>query len=563
MPVAFIKKNVLVNGTYQSKWVQIKKIYLKKNGVWTSLATAYVKKVVSGVSKWVKVFEGTGPTLNSAPVLSSSKGGKLYDTFTTTNGSWDNAISFTRIWIRSDTENGIYSAISGATSTTYTTTNADDGKWIRSEVTASDGSRQNQAASAAVNITKYKPVNISTPTLSGSTRVDSSLFVTGTGTSYWRNTTDYSSDTYPNTFSYYWQKSNGTVAANNSDSDTYTPKAGDVGHQIRCKITATNSGGSTEAYSGFSAAIEAKLKPGKMATPTASDITTTSIKWNFVKPTITATNDEAITFHYYTNTTGVAPADSDAGELGGGFITGSSQSLTLSYTSSTSPTKQYLWVRAQNNYGDAGEWSDRAEATPTAEVTRIAAPTGATVTGGTAVNVASTQLVRIDNNTKDQYWSIVRRRPMSLSWDAVTGATSYEYHYNGDGTTPAETIDLAFTTSVTTTSKSESFDASPFGNQTWYFWVRSKATASNYSTWVYMGNVTVAQISVTSFVLRIYRGNGTSFTTATKAYAWDDFNYAWNNLISRGNPSSGGEGHFARMIFTVNGTSLTRDTNTV
>lgn len=561
MPVIFLKKS--------TGWTKIKKVYVKKNGTWTALATAYVKKVVSGTSKWVKVFEGDGPSLNSAPVLTASNGGKLYDTFTTTNGSWDGATSFTRVWLRSDTETGTYSTISGQTSTTYTTTNSDNGKWIRSEVTASDGVKSNQASSLPYNVTKYIPVSLTAPTLSGSTRVAAGLYVTGEGATYWKSTTIYTSDTSPASYSYAWQKTNGTAAANSTNSSTYTPTATDVGQTIRAVVTATNTGGSTNATSAFSAAIEAKLVPAKMETPTSSGITTTNITWTVVKPAAVAgTHDSPVTWEYYTNTSGTAPSASTTatGEVGFDI----SLSVSLTYTSSTSPTKRYFWARGINNYDEAGEWSDRAEATPTAEVTRITAPTSPSVSIGTHTMSASTSLVRNSNTQKDQYWSIVRKGPVSLSWVKVTGATSYEYYYSTTNSAPEETISLALVTSVAgqaTQSASITFDAST-SNQTWYFWIRSKASASDYSTWVSMGaGVTVTAISVTVFNIRIYRGNGTAFDgPSPTAPAWDAFNYPWQTLTNRGNPNAypyTAEGHYAQIRFTANGTFYTRDSGIV
>jgi hypothetical protein len=569
MPKSFIKKNVLVNGNYVSKWVELKKIYLKRNGSWTSLATAYVKKNVlvgsSYVSKWVKVFEGTGPTLNSSPTLTASNGGKLYDTFTTTNGSWDGATSFTRIWLRSDTETGTYTTISGQTSTTYTTTDADNGKWIRAEVTASDGVKENQASTTPYNITKYKPVSLTAPTLSGSTRVDAGLYVTGDTATYWKSKTINTSDTSPASYSYAWQKTNGTAAANSTDSSTYSPTSTDVGQTIRAVVTATNTGGSTAAYSAFSAEIEAKLVPNKMATPTSSGITTTNITWTVVKPAAVAGSyDSPVTWEYYTSTSSTAPSASTAATGEVGFDISLSKNIT--YTSSTSPSIQYFWVRGVNNYSEKGEWSDAASATPTAEVTRITAPTSPSVSVGTHTMTASTSLVRISNVSKDQYWSIVRKGPVSLSWVKVTEATSYEYYYSGTNSAPNDTIDLALTNSVSgqaTQSASISFDAAS-SDQTWYFWIRSKATASNYSTWVYMGSVTITAISVTAFAIRLYRGSSTStFSNPDNPPAWDDFNYPWRSLFDRGNPATGGEGHYAQIRFTANGIAYIRSTSTV
>lgn len=246
MPVAFIKKS--------TGWTQIKKMYLKKNGSWTALATAYLKK--NGA--WTKVFAGSGPSLNSAPTITPRLGGKLFDTYDSTNGSWDGATTYTRQWSRSDNETGPFENITGATSTSYKTVSTassdDDGKWITVTVRASDGTNFNEAAAKAVKITKYKPVALIVPAISGTVAEDSTVTALTTLGTYWKNTTDNTGDTAPNDFTYRWYWGD-TTGDDLGSSSTYTIQSTDVGHTLRVDVTATNTGGETTSTSNQTATV--------------------------------------------------------------------------------------------------------------------------------------------------------------------------------------------------------------------------------------------------------------------------------------------------------------------
>jgi hypothetical protein len=246
MPVAFIKKSV--NGV--SKWVQIKKMYLKRNGAWTALATAYVKR--NGA--WTKVFAGSGPSLNSSPVITPREGGKLFDTYDSTNGSWDGATSYTRQWSRSDNETGPFENITAATSTSYKTVSDDDDKWITVTVRASDGTNFNEAAAKAVKITKYKPVALTLPAISGTLAANSTVTALTTLGTYWKNTTDNTGDTAPDNFTYRWYWGDAT-GDDLGSSSTYTIQSTDVGHTLRVSVTATNTGGETTSTSNQTSTI--------------------------------------------------------------------------------------------------------------------------------------------------------------------------------------------------------------------------------------------------------------------------------------------------------------------
>jgi hypothetical protein len=246
MPKGYLKRN--------GAWVELKKMYVKKNGVWTNLATAYLKK--NGV--WAKIFTPAGPSLNSSPTITPRAGGKLYDTYDSTIGSWDNAVTYSRQWGRSDSSSGPFSDIAGQTSAAYVTRDADDGKYITVTVRATDAnSLFAEAAAVPVQIVKYKPISLAAYTISGSPTVGGTLTAVEVLGVTWESTTDNSGDTYPDDFDYEWQWADtGGTAYNDNNSSTYSITTQDLGHTIAVRVTGTNTGGSTtSAYSAATAAV--------------------------------------------------------------------------------------------------------------------------------------------------------------------------------------------------------------------------------------------------------------------------------------------------------------------
>lgn len=447
MPVIYTKRN--------DTWQKILKVWMKRSDTWTPIRTVWVKR--SGT--WSKVF-GAGPSLNSAPVITAAGNGYLFDSFTTTNGSWDNATSYTRKWLRSDTENGIYSEISGATSTTYITTASDNGKWIRSEVTASDGTNSNQATSAAKLIKRYAPVNLAIPTISGTAKTGNTLTAAGTSSTYWKATTDKTGDTSPETFTYKWYYANGSVATNNDDTASYVIDSDDDGQTLRVKITATNSGGSTTSgFSTATATITTPKPPNTPATPTTSGITSTNITFNWTAPTVDATHNAATSIDYYKSTSSTAPTNLTE-PTGNNPIATLSESF--SFVKTNSPDTYYFWVRAVNDDGQSS-WSSY-----------VSGSILATLSPNPPTNLSLTT-----DNSK-----------ITVSWTAGAvdalhpAADDYYVYYNNDGTTPTVDQNGGFWAGNVTTTEISPLDA----NTNYYVWVQSSETAeTTYSAFVYAG----------------------------------------------------------------------------
>jgi hypothetical protein len=233
-----------------SAWTKINSIFVKTGSTtWTETLGAWIK---TGSNTWTRVFTRILVPANTVlPDITGST--KLYGTLTGSLGSWtspNGTNSYARQWQRASNSGGVagaFSAISGATSSTYTTTDSDDNKFVCLRVTATNLSGSATAQSYEYLITKYTPVALSTYSLSGV------AIVGGTLTAFeqigtWKGTTTITGDTSPSTFEYEWSWSDGTVrqstAFNSTNSNTYTIVSGDLGKIIRVRVTGTNSGGS-------------------------------------------------------------------------------------------------------------------------------------------------------------------------------------------------------------------------------------------------------------------------------------------------------------------------------
>jgi hypothetical protein len=145
-----------------------------------------------------------------------------------------------------------------------------------------------------------------------------------------------------------------------------------------------------------------------------------------------------------------------------------------------------------------------------------------------------------------------------MTWTAGSGATSHEIYYSTSSTTPSSSTDADYPDLTTSYEDYWDYDTST----TYYYWVRAR-NDNGTSAWVYIGSKTIPALSVTSFSIRIYRGNGSSFANPSSPPTYTDYYYGWTSLTSRGNPSSGGEGHYAYVAATLNGTARTATSATV
>jgi hypothetical protein len=163
----------------------------------------------------------TGSTIVTS-VLSSSTGGWL-----------NNPSSYVYQWKRNGT------SIIGANSSTYTLISVDIGANITCTVTATNAGGSSSSISNSIGPISSggtAPVNTASPIISGST-INGQILTVSNGS--WSNT--------PTSYSYQWKR-NGTNISGQT-SNTYILTNTDVGTNISCTVTATNTYGSASSTS--------------------------------------------------------------------------------------------------------------------------------------------------------------------------------------------------------------------------------------------------------------------------------------------------------------------------
>lgn len=209
------------------------------------------------------------PTSTAAPTVSGTP--QQGQTLTTSDGSWTGLpLTFGYAWDDCDTTGNNCTAITGATSSSYTLTASDVGQTVRSVVTASNPFGSGASSSDPTSpVTPLPPANTVLPSISGSTTSGQTL-TTSAGS--WTNN--------PSSYAYVWEDCNGSGSScttiNGATSHTYTLTSTDVGHTIRSVVTATNVGGSGSATSNQTPAVASNVPnaPANTALPSVSGTAT-------------------------------------------------------------------------------------------------------------------------------------------------------------------------------------------------------------------------------------------------------------------------------------------------
>jgi prepilin-type N-terminal cleavage/methylation domain-containing protein len=178
------------------------------------------------------------PSNSVAPALSSSSAA-VGTVISATTGTWSpTPTSYTYAWWWSD---GTPTAISGATSSSYTPVSGDAGHTLICKVSATNaGGTSGAVSSNATSAVTNSPTNSVAPALSSTSPAVGAAVTVTNGT--WSGS--------PSSYTYAWWWADGTPAAiSGATSSSYTPVAGDIGHTLLCKVTATGSGGTSSAVS--------------------------------------------------------------------------------------------------------------------------------------------------------------------------------------------------------------------------------------------------------------------------------------------------------------------------
>jgi hypothetical protein len=166
-----------------------------------------------------------------------------------TTGTWTNSPkSYSYQWWQCDAS-GNNCAPALGTGSTYQVLVGDIGHTIRvTVVAANDGGQTAAISGASPVVTVAPPVNTTPPTIGGTPQQGATLSASDGS---WTNS--------PYAFTYQWQQCDGTGNGCNdilgANASTYVPDQGDIGHELRVVVTATNSTGSTAATSGAGAAV--------------------------------------------------------------------------------------------------------------------------------------------------------------------------------------------------------------------------------------------------------------------------------------------------------------------
>jgi hypothetical protein len=197
----------------------------------------------------------------SPPTISPSSGITVGTVVTTSDGTWSaTPSSFAYQWQRCNSAGSSCVAISGATSKSYTVTDADNGSTLRATVTATVSSGSGSSTSTATaliqqaqSVAGQPPTVIEVPTMTvipplgqtpqaGQILVDSSF---SAGLGVWRGQ-------FPITYAYQWKKcdSRGSCfAIPGATSSSFTPGSAFYNWRIAVGVIASNVLGSAEATS--------------------------------------------------------------------------------------------------------------------------------------------------------------------------------------------------------------------------------------------------------------------------------------------------------------------------
>lgn len=243
-------------------WIEILSVFRKNSTGWVEILNAYrknstgwikvfAKNLIPGIIVTPKVRNSSGQDINNTTVIA-----RVGDTLTGYRGSWSNSptIYEDRWYFNQFTGGGSYGPFSPAqTNSTLATTLAMNGYYIVYQVRATNasGSSDYVTSSNEARIVKYVPEATGNYTLTGSAIVGSTLQAfESISPATWKQTTNLSGDTYPDSFEYEWSYENGTpiqsLAFNAINSSSYLVKSADLGNKIRLRVKGVNTGG--EAY---------------------------------------------------------------------------------------------------------------------------------------------------------------------------------------------------------------------------------------------------------------------------------------------------------------------------
>jgi parallel beta-helix repeat protein len=233
---------------------------IAKNSKGSASANSAITIAVSAAGSASSPVNSVLPSFSGVPVI-----GQIFSVIL---GSWSgNPTSYSYIWQHCQASGSACSPIPGATSANYTPVLADDGLTLKATVIARNASGQTSAlttlsAPVSAGAGGASPTNTVPPTISGATLIGGTMTASsgnwvGTGLTY----------------SYSWQRCQGSCIATGILTPSYTISSSDAGNQLKVIVTAKNTAGAIgTASSGLTSVIIAS--PANTAPPVISGTTT-------------------------------------------------------------------------------------------------------------------------------------------------------------------------------------------------------------------------------------------------------------------------------------------------
>ena len=461
------------------------------SGGWRTITQGWIR-TASGAGGWRQFFTSAVTPSIASPVTISTSSSSFPATLTGTNFNWTNATSLTYVFQKSSdnvnfTNIGSPQSISNpavSNTVTYALTRADFpafNSFFRFAVTGVNSTFGTSftSTSASVAVNKGAPFNTVAPTISptSGTAGVTTYSVTSNGT--------WDPDDSDGIYTYQWQSFDSPTyvsAPGSSTSSTYTPPSNffTLGYfsPIRCRVRATNSVGSTDAFSNTATVSAPATAPSAPVITGVTRLSNTQV---------------SITF---TVSDGGSPITSLA------FT--SSPSISLSHSGTSSP------VTVTGSFVRGTSYTFRMTATNAIGTSPLSAASSAVTPNPAVAPSAPQSLTRSPGNglTKTFTW---------LAPADDGGSSIIRYEYSVDGGT-------SYTT--TSSSTSQSFTYSFAGSNT--FHVRAVNS---------VGNGTASSQSFT--LANITSGpTASSITSSSATVSWTANSQSNYSLAIPGAPST-------------------------
>ena len=308
-----------------------------------STDSAYSGITIAGVTVTVNDNDTTNTPATGAPTISgTAQVGEMLTADTSGIADTDGLtnVTYSYQWLGDDTH------IAGATSSTYTLVDDDEGKTIKVRVIVTDDAEnETTLTSEATDAVEPEPQPDSPatgqPTISGTARVGEMLTADTSGIA--------DDDGLVNaTYSYQWLGDDTDIAG--ATSSTYTLLAGDEGQTIKVRVVVTDDeGNETTLTSTATAAVAAPQPPAKPTGLSAAVVSHDAVTLTWDDP-----QDDSITGY-------VILRRDRAIHPTGTFvtITDDTGSTDTTYTDDTvEPDKEYVYrIKAINEHGEVSEES--------------------------------------------------------------------------------------------------------------------------------------------------------------------------------------------------------------